>query len=367
MYQKTGQHKKAIEYFQDASSKEPQQSDYALSLGYAYAADGRNSDAIGIFEVMAARDPDSVKLLEELGYLNIKIGKNEHAVQWFKKAIDTLPIMPLGPSEEADRREKDAHRIRGEISKLTRVFNVAAYSSYRAGKAPTSFLASGEQASGGLNGQLGLEASYRPPVIGLRDERILELFGRVFGNLNPNSLKYNDASTQAGIGLRYKFLQGENLWISGERLIKVGKDALDDWLVRLLFSRGNGFEPLPLVRNQDYYLLYGEVDGYLHSETVAAYVEARKGRAFTLRSDYLLAPYLVLDTRWQSPFSAGGNYLEGGAGISLKYFYNNTHYENYRNSIDFSINYKHGMFIDKGFHKNVGDYDSSMLSIGLFF
>jgi tetratricopeptide (TPR) repeat protein len=365
--QKTGHLHKAIEYFQAAYEKEPQQDDYAFSLGYAYAADGRFSDAIGMLEVVAARTPDSTAVLEELGYLNSKIVKNEQAVQWFKMALDSLPLMPLGSSEETDRREKEAYRIRSEITKLTKTFNTTMYASYRTGKSPSSFLANGVQISGGLNGQIGLETSYRPPAIGFRDERILELFGRVFGNLNPNSLNFNDDSTQAGIGLRYKFLQKENLWISCERLFKVGKGALDDWLLRLLYSRGKGFEPQPLERNQDYYLLYTEIDEYLRSETTAAYGEVRKGRSLTFSSSYMLIPHLVMDARWQSPFNAGGNYFEGGAGVSVRSFLNSTHFDKYRSAVDFTINYKHGKFFNQGFRNNVGDYDSALLSLGFSF
>jgi len=365
--QKIGQLHKAIEYFQAAYEKAPQQDDYALSLGYAYAADGRISDAITMLEVVATRTPDSTQILEELGYLNSKIGKNEQAVQWFKMALDSFPLMPLGTSEETDRREKEAYRIRGEISKLTKNFNATLYASYRTGKSPSSFQVNGVQTSGGLNGQIGLETSYRPPAIGLRNDRILELFGRVFGNLNPNSLNYNDDSTQAGIGLRYKFLQRENLWISCEKLVKVGKGALDEWLLRLLYSRGKGSEPQPLERNQDYYLLYSELDEYLRSETTAAYAEVRKGRSFSFSSSYLLIPHFVLDARWQSPFTEGGNYFEGGAGVSLKSFLNMTRYEKYRSAADVSINYKHGIFINQGFSKNAGDYDSVLLSLEFSF
>lgn len=365
--QKTGQLHKAIEYFQAAYEKEPQHDDYALSLGYAYAADGRFSDAIGMLEVVAARTPDSTKVLEELGYLNSKIGKNEQAVQWFKMALDSLPLMPLGSSEETDKREKEAYRIRSEITKLTKTFSTIMYASYRTGNSPSSFLANGVQMSGALSGQNGLETSYRPPAIGFRDERILELFGRVFGNMNPNSLNYNEDSTQAGIGLRYKFLQKENLWISCERLFKVGKGALDDWLLRLLYSRGKGLEPLPLERNQDYYLLYTEIDEYLRSKTTAAYGEIRKGRSLTFSSSYMLIPHLVMDARWQSPYNAGGNYIEGGAEVSVRSFFNRTHYENYRSAVDFTINYKHGIFFNQGYRNNAGDYDSALLSLGFSF
>jgi tetratricopeptide (TPR) repeat protein len=364
--QRAGQLQKAIEYFEASYQKEPQHDDYALSLGYAYVAAGRFIDAIGIFEVVAVRSSDPLKIQKELGYLNSMIGKNDQAAKWFKMALDSFPVLPQGASEEAGRWEKDAHLIRSEITKLQKLYSLALYASYRVGKAPSALLANGELISGGLNGQVGVDMSYRPPEIGLKNERVLEFFGRVFGNLNPNSLNYNSDSTQAGVGLRYKFLQSANLWISGERLIKVGRYAQDDWLLRLLYSKGKGFELLPWENSQDYYLLYCEVDGYLRSDIASASAEVRKGRAFTLRSNYMFTPYFVLDTRWQSPFSAGGNYLEGGAGISLKYLFNNTHYENFRNVIDFSINYKHGMFFDHGFNKSGGNYDSALLSLGLF-
>jgi len=365
--QGAGRRQDAIRYFQAAYQKEPEQDDYASALGYACAADGRLEDAIKAFEVVAGRNPDSVKVREELGYLYGKLGRNEQAAKLFQQALDAFPVLPPAGSEEREIWEEDAHRMRGEIAKLTRTFSGALYASYRSGRAPSSFLANGEQISGGLNGQLGVEGAYRPPVVGLINDRILEIFGRVFGNLYPNTLRYNEDSTQAGIGLRYKFLREENLWFSAEKLIKVGKDAQRDWLLRLLYSRGAGMEPASLPHTQDYYLVYGEVDGYFPSDTVALYGEVRKGRAFALHSDYLLAPYLALDARWQSPFSAGGNYLEGGAGVSLKYFFNKTRYENYRDMAEFSLSYRHGMFFNDQLSRKSGAYDSGLVSLGLFF
>ena len=365
--QGAGRRQDAIRYFQAAYQKEPQQDEYASALGYACASDGRLEDAIKAFEVVAGRNPDSVKLREELGYLYAKLGRNEQAAKLFQQALDAFPVLPPAGSEERELWEEDAHRTRGEIAKLTRTFSGALYSSYRSGRAPSSFLANGEQISGGLNGQLGVEGAYRPPVLGLINDRILEIFGRVFGNLDPNTLRYNGDSTQAGIGLRYKFLREENLWFSAEKLIKVGKDAQHDWLLRLLYSRGAGMEPASLPHTQDYYLIYGEVDGYFPSDSVALYGELRKGRAFALHTDYLLAPYLALDARWQSPFNAGGNYLEGGAGVSLKYFFNKTRYENHRDMAEFSLSYRHGMFFNDQLSRKSGAYDSGLVSLGLFF
>lgn len=367
LHQTVGQRKKGIERFRYAYEKEPQQDEYALSLAYAYLADKRYKAAIGPFEVVAARNPQFTKIREELGYLHSRIGDNDKAVFWFKNALDSYPVVAQGNSKERESWEKDTHRLRSEIGKRTKSFGAALYTSYRAGNAPTPLVGTGQPQSGGLTGQTGMEAWYRPRNIGFIDDRIFEIFGRVFGTLDANSLKYNSRSTQAGIGLRYKFLKSENLWLSGEKLFKVGEDAMDDWLFRLLYSRGKGFEPRPLELSQDYYLLYGELDAYLSSETVAAYAELRKGRAFSIRPNYLLTPHLVLDSRWQSPYSAGGNYLEGGAALSLKYFFNGTRYHNYRDMVDFSITYKHGIFLDRGFGGKVGDYDTALFSVGVFF
>jgi bacteriophage N4 adsorption protein A len=365
--QNAGRRQDAIRYFQDASLAEPQQDEYASALGYACASDGRLADAIKAFQGVAERNPDDVKVREELGYLYGKLGRNEQAARLFQQALDAFPVLPPADSAERERWEEDAHRMRGEIAKLTRTFSGALYASYRSGKAPSSFLANGEQISGGLNGQLGIEGAYRPPGVGLVNDRILEIFGRVFGNLDSGSLRYNEDSTQAGVGIRYKFLRKENLWLSAEKLIKIGKDAQHDWLLRLLYSRGAGLEPSSLAHTQDYYLIYGEVDGYFPSDTVALYGELRKGRAFSLYTDYLLAPYLALDARWQSPFSSGGNYLEGGAGVSLKYFFNKTRYENYRDIAEFSLSYRHGVFFNEELSRKSGSYDSGIVSVGLFF
>lgn len=366
LYQSTGEPKRAIEQFREAHEKDPQQEVYALSLGYAYLADGRLPEAIRTFEEVEGRKADPVKLREELGYLLARSGKNEQAVRWFQKALDGLEAQPQRPDQK-ELGAKEAHRIRGEIGKLTDDLGLSLYASYRAGKAPSQLLSTGETLGGGLSGQVGVEGRYRPPAIGFRDERILELFGRVFGNLAPDTLDYSSRSTQAGLGVRYKFLKTENLWISGEKLFKIGDDALNDWLFRLLYSRGSGFEPLPWERSQDYYLVYAELDGYLPSDTAAAYAELRKGRAYTLGSQYLLAPHLLLDGRWQTPSEAGGNYVEGGAGVSLKYFFNSGRYHNFRGSADLSLTYKHGRLFNQGFGKDGADYDTAIIGVGLFF
>ena len=363
LYQASGRRQAAIERFEAAYEEEPRHDEYALSLGYAYLADRRFPEAIAPLTAVADRNPDFPKTMEDLGYLHSRLGENEHAVRWFKKALDAFPAASQGSPEEGARREKDAHRIRSEIGKLTKRFGGLAYATYRGGNAPGTLLTAGESISAGLSGQTGVEGWYRPPKIGFRDERILEIFGRVFGNLDSNSLSYSDDSTQGGVGVRYKLLRSENLWISGERLFRIGRAAQNDWLFRLLYSRGTGFEPLTRQRSQDYYLLYGEIDAYVPSDTVAAYGEVRKGRAFTLSSNYLLTPHLVLDSRRQSSSNLGGEYLEGGAGVSLKYFFNGSRYLNYRDHIDFSVTYKHGTLFERG----AADYDSVLVSLGVFF
>lgn len=364
---KLGLKQKAESYLRTAYEKEPDNTEYALALGYAYAANERYPEAAVLFERVVERHPDFAKVYEDLGYLHMKAGDNQQAVKRFKQALDRHPSASEAASGESELWRKDAERINGEIAKLTNVINGVAYWSYRSGNARNTVLVPGGQTSGGLTGEVGIEASFRPPVIGFRDDRIFEIFGRVFGNQKNDSVSYNDTSTQAAIGVRYKPLQSENLWLSAERLLKIGDYALDDWLFRLLYSRGNGFSPVFGTFSQDYTLLYGEVDYYVRNDTTAAHLEARKGAAFTFRGAYMLIPHLVADASWQTPFSAGSIYLEGGPGVLLRYFFNGTRYKNYRNIIDLSATYKHGIFFDKGFQKKTAEYDSGILSIGLSF
>ncbi|MBJ6727406.1 tetratricopeptide repeat protein [Geomesophilobacter sediminis] len=367
LYLKAGERAKAIDRFRAAREKEPERDEYLLALGYAYLAEDRFTDAIPLFKKVAARNPDNVKLREELGYANEHAGRNEEADRWFAEALERLPELAADGSEESLAREQDAYRLRSELAKLRRTFTATAYASYRAGKAQTTLVTNNSTTVAGLNGQLGVEAAYRPPKIGLIDDRILEVFGRVFGDLHPDRLTYNGTSTQAGLGVRYKLLKEENLWISGERLFRIGRNGMADWLGRLLYSRGAGFEPTPWEKSTDYYLIYGELDGYLTAHTVATYTELRKGRAFTLRPDTLLSPYLVLDARWQSPYGVGGDYAEGGAGLSLRYFFNETRGETYRSSVDLSVSYKHGYFYGRGTGNDRGGYDTAVVGVGVNF
>lgn len=364
---KLGQLQKTNDYLRSAYEMEPGNMEYALSLGYAYASTENYPEATALFEKVAEQHPDYTKVYEELGYLYMKAGDNERAAMRFKQALDRYPAADFTVSGENERWGRDAERIRGEIGKLTKNVSGVAYWSYRSGTARNTVLIPGGQASGGLTGQVGLEVSARPPVIGFRDDRMFEVFGRVFGNQKNDSAIYQESSTQAGIGVRAKPLQSENIWISAEKLLKIGDDAVDDWLFRLLYSRGSGSTPLYGTSQQNYSLLYGEADYYVRSDTTAAHLEARTGGAFSVWSNALLIPHLVVDGSWQTPFTAGSTYLEGGAGLLLRYFFNGTRYENYRNTLDLSATYKHGLFFDKDFRKKTDEYDSGILSIGLGF
>jgi len=364
---KLGQTGKAVEYLSAAQAKEPTNSSYALSLGYAYKDNRQYHQAIKKLEWAVSKNPDVARVYNDIAYLHMKTGDNDKAEQWFKTIIDRFPVLPLDGSAENDALQRDAQRIKGEIAKLDSNVKGIAYYYYRTGKAQNSINMPGGQISGGLTGQTGIELSVRPPLTGFVDDRQLEFFSRIYGNSGTGSLNYNQHSSQAGFGVRYKPFRTENLWLSGERLVKIGDAALDEWLFRLLYSRGSGAAPVYGINRQNYTLLYGDVDYYVRSATTAAYLEARKGVSYRLGSAYMLIPHLIFDGQWKTPFAVGGNFIEGGAGVSVKFFFNGTRYIEYRNIFDISMHYKHGMFMDSGVRHNTGEYDTLILGAALFF
>ena len=107
------------------------------------------------------------------------------------------------------------------------------------GVAPATLLA--PPAAGGNVLQAGLEAYWRPPVIGYRNGRIFELFARTFQTLADESGGPTGTSTQQGMaGARWKPFSNVNLIVEGARLFALGTVARNDWLARVAASHGEG-------------------------------------------------------------------------------------------------------------------------------
>ena len=251
------------------------------------------------------------------------------------------------------------------MSKITNRYDFTTYLSFQTAK-PSQSVAPAAVGGGAIPSQGGVEFAYQPPELGFRDERIFQVFTRVLWTIQPGSMRFNPDSFQGGVGLRYKPLQTQNLYLWGERLFKIGDKALDDWLLRLLYSWNYGYDLQPGKSWWNYTFLYGDLAYFTKDPgTWAAYGEFRQGVTFNFHDNVLLTPHLVVDARSQDPHPTNSSYLEAGAGVSLKFLFLETRYEVHRASFEILAYYKHGNFLNRTFRITGDKYDGFFLT-GIF-
>jgi hypothetical protein len=210
---------------------------------------------------------------------------------------------------------------------------------------------------GAIASQAGVQFAYQPPVLGFRDERIFQLFARILWNIRPRSLDFDEESYQGGLGIRYKPLRTHNLYVSAERLYKIGDRSENNWLLRALYSWDYGYDLRPGEPRWNYTFLFGDLAYFVKNPRTTYYLEARQGITFNVRDTLLVTPHLILDGRYQDPHRIGSSYFEGGIGLSLKYLFNETRYEAHRSSFELLMHYKKGSFLTRGLSVGGDSFD----------
>ena len=343
----------AITHLKQAVAEDAK-TEYLDALAYSHRAAGSYEEAARTFETLLQRDPQRNALYADLAYTYMRMSDNERALDWFKRAIDKrrertsgvqlaqAPGAPL-PAIERPREDEDIRAMRDEVRKLSETWSLSAYQSLRSSRGDRPSTVSGIDSSGLIPSQGGLELSWRPPVIGLRDERTLDVFARMLWSNEPGSLNIQSASRQAGVGLRFKPLRDQSLYLSIERLIKIGDNAQNDWLLRASYGWVDGYEMRVNQDSWNYTSLFADVGAFtdpLH--TRALYVEARQGRSYRFSDRWIVTPHVVANGRRQWPDPGRGNYAEAGAGVSVRYLFNETAYATPRSSAEVLLQYKKG-------------------------
>ena len=247
---------------------------------------------------------------------------------------------PAGLPQHAD---PELERMRDEVRRLEKNWNFTLYQAYSPAQDQTD---AGVASTGGsvVPSQGGLEISYRPPAVGFRDERIFDIYARALWSNQPRSLDIESDSLQGGVGLRYKPFRAAQFYVSGERLFKIGNEALDAWLLRASYGWTDMADSKLGETNWNYTSLY--VDGGYFTDddhTRAFYGEFRQGRTFRLSDQWIASPHLIVNGRYEQPNFSPGSYWQAGAGVSIKYLFNATKYASYRSNVEMLLHYKVGM------------------------
>lgn len=329
----------ALPHLKKAHDLEPDNSAYAEDLGYALVEEGEYEAAVPLFEGALAANPSRLRLHEDLGYAYMRTGENEKAIASFTKAIDERPNVPVHSTAEQAQLEEGTWRLRNEVGKLSKQFDLQVYESYRDNN-NTRRLAAGGLAGGTLPSQGGVQLGWQPPVLGFQDEKTLQVFGRLLWSNRPSSLSIDDQSLQAGVGIRYKPLREHSLYLSAEKLFKIGSQAIDDWLLRALYGWSTPLLMSPAFNDWNYTSVYTDLGYFIDNDIWAFYGEARQGWTFRVTDWLLLTPHAVIDGRTQTRDDAGISYLEGGGGVSVRFLFNESKYQTYRSSFELLLQYK---------------------------
>lgn len=86
-----GQTDDAVEAFQSATARAPDDANIRSNLGIAFVRSGRMQEALSAFELAVAIDPDCPEAQNNLGSFLLDVGDAEHAESYLRRALELRP------------------------------------------------------------------------------------------------------------------------------------------------------------------------------------------------------------------------------------------------------------------------------------
>lgn len=351
-YQSAKQSDHALSHLRVAAAQEPENTIYSQALVHANASSPNPNveQSDESLKNLVTKDPENLKMHKDLAYMRLKNSNNDEAEYWFRQAID-IRLAQLGQTQQQDDigNDEELSSLRNEVSELTNHFDMTAYYSYRSNDNTKNSAGTPNTLGGILPSQAGVELSYRPPVIGLRNRRTFHLFGRLLWSMKPNSFSIDSDTYQGSFGVRYKPFKLHDFNLSAEKLFKIGKHAQNDWLIRGLYQWSDGYDLRLDRQHWNYTSLFTDIGYFIKSPgAVSFYGEFRQGYSYNLWN-LVLTPHAVIDGRIQSHDDNDLSYMAAGVGLSFKYFFNQTRYTVPQSYIELLFQYKAGIVnIDGG-------------------
>lgn len=325
-----------------AVAAEPANNEYAATLGYVHLRQRNYAQAARLFESVLARDPNYDGLDGELGFLYSALGDNAEARLHLRNAI-AAATYAAGMTQSHESKIASAqtlHALRAELSALSNRVTVESYHAF-----PPAYALDdgtrGAPATGYAPAQGGVDVAFQPPGLGLRDERVFQLTGRVLWQTAQESRDIDRQSLQGGVGARYKPLRAHDLYVGGERRFKIGERARSDWLARAHYSSAAGLLLPPAMEHGRYRWRYADLAYALSGSAWRSYYgELREGVTFAVTESLMLSPYGVINARGVAERGLGEDVFEAGIGVTLRSYFGGTHYEAPNGQFEINAQYK---------------------------
>ena len=369
-YFKMHDYEKSRVCFEEALRLDPGNLKYLPAYGFVLMRLNENASALEVLERYLKNYPYDLNVLETVGYLNMGECRNKKAMEQFRQAIDMNRLhISYAPDEpDPDGKKNHLYGLKEELLNLEKDFSLSAY-------IHRMDLAGSDESRvfrGTIPSEIGLEAGWRPPVIGFRNRRIFELTGRLLGSFENESWSYDEDSTQLALGFKYKPFTSVNFFASFERLIKLGDNSENNWLLRGMASEDWGRNPHfghKIRHSGSFYMDYGaflentESRFRKNSRRQVFYGEIKDGILFSIHKDWGLIPHAIVDIHWDDTGHPLGEYLEGGIGMELLGWLHETEYKAHDWRLSISIQYKWGSFKDTPPGEGGKDYRGLVVGI----
>lgn len=299
-----------------------------LQIAYDLLRENKDDDALAAFRQGFAAGAGNAGNYADAAYAAKRLGKNDEAEDLFRQSLDA-------DDKEHAFDEQRRFGYRREVQQLERTWGFVLSVPYQV---------SAFTPQGTVNVlQPGIEAYWQPPKIGYQNGRILQLFVRGYGTAYDGSGNVTGMPTvQGSVGARYKPIADQNLVITAERLVRIGRFSTNDWLARLGYSSEAGSDLRVTQPSWRSWQVYAEADYFLHQGRYVLYSELRYGHTWAIPaiSDHLTAyPHVAFvfdhDNRETNETAMGV-----GPGVQFRFWFRENRYSAPASWTDVTVQYR---------------------------
>lgn len=343
----------ALYYLEKAQTRYPEHEVFRVEQAYLLSRTGTDTDAVELLEQALEQDPHFPGARANLGFTYLRLGETQKAGQTLRQAMDEGNYARLPDSQPSDKPLKAV--LQQQHRELDRPYSLTFSNSlcFPGGAACQRVISPFGQSHDLGYGQLS--AGWRPlggtALHGW--SHLLELTARVYWSNEAGFTTGNLDTSQAALGLRTYPFPDRNYWLSGERVLPVGSNAVSGWLVRAGFSESLGDDwRTPRAGLRFYGHSYNEAARlFSESDLTSAFSEGRAGLSWQAGKRLMFLPFgyvrgggqIIKSSDRQRgvrenessktvvlyPDTTGDVWVEGGLGLAARWRFSHDRYNGY--------------------------------------
>ncbi len=154
-------------------------------------------------------------------------------------------------------------------------------------------------------------------------------------------MDYDGDTTQAGVGIRFIPFAKHDLVLDVERLIKIGDNARDAWLITSAYSWEYNGEMHGEDMSWNFTAFDGEV-AYIPNEPeiATAFAELLQGRMFAIADSFAIYPHALVSFQFNDEEDNSDTLVEIGPGVGFRYWFNRNPKGHMPTTMDVRLQYR---------------------------